>query len=83
MSLKSVGGQESLTSSPSKIDTTGNGFASHSSKKSSVPDSPTNRCKSSEKATAKGFALCAETPSDVNVCGPSGSCAQSVAIVRK
>ena len=55
----------------------------HSSKKSSVDDSPANRCKSSEKATAKGFAVCAKTPSDVNVCGPSGRCPHIAAIVCK
>ena len=70
MSLKSVRWKESLTSSSSKMDTTENCSASHSSKKSSVPDSPVNRCMSSEKATSKGFAVCAETPSDVNVCVP-------------
>ena len=43
ISLKSVRWKESLTSSSSKIDTTENRFSSHSSKKSSVPDSPANR----------------------------------------
>ena len=83
MSLKSVRWKESLTSSSSKTDTTEYCFASQCSKKSSVPDSPANKCKSSEKATAKGFAVCAKTPSDVNVCGPSGSCPQITAIVCK
>ena len=69
-------GKESLRSSSSKVDTTENCFTSHSSKKSSVPGSPPNRCKSSEKATAKGFDVCSKTPSDVNVCGSSGSCHQ-------
>ena len=79
MSLKSVRWKESLTSS-SKMDTTENVFDHHNSKKSYVPDGPANRCKSSEKATAKRFAVCAETPSDVNVCSPCGSCHQIVAI---
>ena len=82
MSLKSVRWKESLTSS-SKMDTTENCFASHSSKKSSAPDSPALRCKSSEKATAKGFGVGAKTPSDVNGCGPSGICHHIAAIVCK
>ena len=83
MSLKSVRWKESLTSSLSKMDTTEKCFASQRSKKSSVPDSPANKCKSSEKATAKMFAVGAEMPSVVSVYGSSGSCPQIAASVCK
>ena len=39
------------------MDTTENCFSSQSSKKSSVPGSPANRCTSSEKDTANGLAV--------------------------
>ena len=44
---------------------------------------PANKCTSSERATAKGFAVGAKTPSDTNVCVPSGSrhCLQVCVIV--
>ena len=48
-----------------------------------MPDSPANRCAPSEKASAKGFPVCANAPSVVNVCGPSGSCLHNAAIVCK
>ena len=82
MSLKSVRWKESLTSSSSIMDTTEKCFcAFQSSKKSSVPGSLANKCKSSEKETSKGFAVGAKTPSVVSVCGPSGSCHHIAAIV--
>ena len=52
-------------------------FASTSSKKSSVPDHPTDRCTSSEKKAT--FAVRAKKPSAVNVCA-SGSFLQIAAI---
>ena len=81
MSLKSVRWNASLTSSSSKIDTTEKCFSSQISKKSSVPDNSSNTCKSSEKATANGFAVGARNPSAVNVCASSGSCPHIAAIV--
>ena len=81
MSLKSVRWNASLTSSSSKIDTTEKYFSSQISKKSSVPDNPSNKCKSSEKATAYGFAVDDKKPSIVNVCASSGSCPHIAAIV--
>ena len=65
----------------SKIDTTENCFSSHSSKKSSVPDSPANRCRSSEKATANGFAVGDRDLSSVSIRASPGSCPQTAAIV--
>ena len=70
MSLKSVRWKVSLTSSWSKMDTTENCFSPHSSKKSSVPDSPANK----EKATANGFADGDRDPSSVSVGASPGSC---------
>ena len=61
MSLKSTRWKGSLTSSSSKMDTTENCFAS-------------NRCRSSEKATAEGFAVGDREPSAVNVCASLVSC---------
>ena len=53
-------------------------------KKSSLSDRPTNRCgKSSEKATANGFAVGDREPSAVNVCASPGSCPQTADIVCK
>ena len=64
ISLKSVRWNESLTS----LDTTEKCFASQSSKKSSVPHCPANKCMSSEKTTTNGFAVDARVPSAVSVC---------------
>ena len=82
-SLKPVRCNASLTSSSSKIDTTEKFFSSQSSKKSSVPDSPANRCRSSEKATANGFAVGSRNPCVVNAGASSGSCPHIAAIVCK
>ena len=64
-----------------KMDTTENCFSSQSSKKSSVPASSANKCRSSEKATANGFAVGDKNPSAVNLCASPGSCSQIAAIV--
>ena len=56
--------------------------AFHSSKKSSVPDSPAKKGASiRRKPLRKDLLWRAKTPSDVNVCRPSGSCPQTAAIV--
>ena len=70
MSLKSVRWKASLASSSSNTATTDNCFPSHGSKKSSVPNSPLKRCKSSNKSTANGFAVGAKKSPPVSALAP-------------